>query len=57
MYSSPPPDWSALYTALKIVQGINVEVSGNQKTIVSFDLHLYSKVMQLRSRTSKKVES
>ena len=50
LYPSPPTDWSKLYTALKIVQGINVEVSGNQKTIVSFDLQLYSKAMQLRSR-------
>ena len=45
LYPSPPTDWSTLYKTLKIVQGINVEVSGNQKTIVSFDLQLYSKAM------------
>ena len=48
LYPFPPTDWSTLYTALKIIQGINVEVSGNQKTIVSFDLKLYSKAMQVR---------
>ena len=50
LYPSPATDWFTLYVALKIVQGINVEVSGNQKTIVLFDLQLYSKAMQLRSR-------
>ena len=50
LYPSSPTDWSTLYTSLKIVQNINVEVTKNNKTIVSFDLQLYSKAMQLRSR-------
>ena len=50
LYPSPPTDWSTLYTSLKIVQGINIEVTGSAKTIISFDLQLYSKAMQLRSR-------
>ena len=46
-----PTDWSNLYTALKIVQGISVAVTGNSKTIVSFlDLQLYAKCMQLREK-------
>ena len=35
--------------ALKVVQGINIEDRGEWKTIVSLDLQLYSKYMQLRS--------
>ena len=50
LYPSPPTDWSTLYTTLIIVQGINVEVTGERKTIVSLDLQLYSKCMRLRSR-------
>ena len=50
LYPSSPTDWSTLYTALKIVQEINVEVTGENKTIVSLDLQLYSKCMQLRER-------
>ena len=50
LYPSPPTDWSTLYTTLKIVQGINVEVTGERKSIVSLDLQLYSKSMQLRSK-------
>ena len=34
LYPSPPTDWSTLYTTLKIVQGINVEVTGERKTII-----------------------
>lgn len=48
LYPSPPTDWSALYTCLKMVQGINVVVSGKKKTIVTLDLQLYVKCMQLR---------
>ena len=44
-----PTDWSNLYTALKIVQGINVSNTSDQKTIVSLDLQLYSKCIQLQS--------
>ena len=45
-----PTDWSNLYTFLKLVQGINVSVSGHAKTIVSLDLQLYAKCMQLREK-------
>ena len=45
-----PTDWSNLYTALKLVQGINVSVSDHAKTIVSLDLQLYAKCMQLREK-------
>ena len=45
-----PTDWSNLYTALKLVQGINVSVSGHTKMIVSLDLQLYTKCMLLREK-------
>ena len=35
-----PTDWENLYAALKIVQGINASVLGNNKTIVTLDLQL-----------------
>ena len=37
-----PTDWSNLYTALKIVQGINTFSSPGKKTIVSMDMQLYA---------------
>ena len=42
LYPSPPTDWSTLYAALKILQGINISVTEKNKTIVSLDLQLYS---------------
>ena len=45
-----PTDCSKLYTALKVIQGINVSVSGQAKTIVSLDLQLYAKCIQLREK-------
>ena len=33
-----------------MAQGINVAVSGNKKTIITLDLQLYSKAMQLREK-------
>lgn len=48
LHPGSPTDWSNLFTALKLVQGINVAVTGNSKTIVTLDLQLYSKCMQLR---------
>ena len=50
LYPGAPTDWSNLYAALKIVQGINVLVTRCQKTIVSLDLQLYAKCMQLREK-------
>ena len=48
MYPSPPIDWSMLYAALGIVQGINIAFTKKSKTIVLLDLELYSKCMQMR---------
>ena len=50
LFPGSPTDWSNLYTALKIVQGITTTVSPNQKTIVSLDLQLYAKCVQLREK-------
>lgn len=50
LYPGPPTDWSNLYTSLNIVQGINAAVFPGQKTIVSLDLQLYVKCMQLREK-------
>lgn len=43
-----PTDWSSFYTSLKLGQGINVEISGKKKKIVTPDLQLYAKCIQLR---------
>ena len=48
LLSGSPTKWSNLYSALKITQGINVAVTGKKKTIVTLDLQLYSKCMQMR---------
>ena len=45
-----PTDWSNLYTSLKIVQGINVATTPDNKTIISLDLQLYTKCIQLQSK-------
>ena len=50
LYPGSPADWTNLYSALKMVQGINVAVTGNKKTIIPLDLQLYSKAMQLREK-------
>ena len=49
LLSGSPTDWSNLYTALKIVQGINTFSSPGKKTIVSMDMQLYAYCMQLQS--------
>ena len=48
LYAGIPTDFSNLYHSLKLAQGINVAVSGGGKTIVTLDLQLYSKCMQMR---------
>ena len=48
LYGGTPTDFSNLYHSLKLAQGINVAVSGGDKTIVTLDLQLYSKCMQVR---------
>ena len=50
LYPGSPTDWTNLYSALKMAQGINVAVTGNEKTIITLDLHLYSKAMQMREK-------
>ena len=44
-----PTDWSYLYTALKLAQNLNATFSFAGKTIVSLELQLYSKCIQLQS--------
>ena len=53
LYPGSPADWTNLYSALKMAQGINVAVTGNKKTITS-DLQLYLKAMQLREKNDMK---
>lgn len=48
LYPSPPTDWSSLYASLKILQGINNFVTWSKRTIITLDLQLYSKCLQLR---------
>lgn len=45
-----PTDWSNLYTALMISQGISVTCNPGHKTVISLDLQLYTKCIQLQSR-------
>ena len=48
LYQETLRDWSNLYVPLKIVPGVSILVQPNQETIVSLDLQLYAKFMQLR---------
>ena len=48
LYQETSRDWSNLYVALKLVPGVSILVQPNQETIVSLDLQLYAKFMQLR---------
>ena len=50
LYPAPPTDWSNLYEALKICQNISTSVSPGKKTIISLDLQLYSKALQLQAK-------
>ena len=43
-----PTEWNNLFTSLKEVQKINDALSPGTKTIVTFDLQLYSKALQLQ---------
>lgn len=54
LYPPPPAERWTLHTSLKIVRGINVEVTGEHKTIVSLNLQLHFKCMQCRSREVRK---
>ena len=49
-----PTDWTGLYAALKQAQGINMKSSPDKKSIVTLDLQLYAKCMELRSKNEIK---
>ena len=46
-----PTEWDNLFSSLKEVQKINDLLSPGTKTILTFDLQLYSKVLQLESNS------
>ena len=48
--SAPPTGWSNFYTALKLCQNISTARYLGGKIIISLDLQLYSKAIQLQSR-------
>ena len=50
LYPGSPTDWTNLYSALKMPQGINVAVTDDKKRITTLGLQLYSKAMQLREK-------
>ena len=50
LFAGSPTDRSNLYPALKLVQSINVSVSGHAETIISLDLQFYAKCKQLREK-------
>ena len=50
LYSAPPTDFSSLYQALKICQNISTAVAPSKKIIITLDLHLYAKAIQLQGR-------
>ena len=50
LYPAPPTDWTNLYAALQICQNISTITYPAGKTIISLDLQLYSKALQLQSR-------
>ena len=54
LYPPPAAERWTLYTSLRIVRGINVEVTGEHKTIASLNLQLHFKCMQCRSREVRK---
>ena len=46
----PPTDYSALYTALSLAQGISTYVVGpHSKTVITLDLDLYERALKLQS--------
>ena len=50
LIKSPPTDLSTLYTALKSCQGISTLITPGKKTIITLDLQLYIKAMQLSTK-------
>ena len=43
----PAHEWNTMLTVLKMAQGINVEVLEGKKTVVTMDMALYEKAIQL----------
>ena len=54
LYPGSPTDWSNLYENLKICQDISAVISPSSKTIITLDLQLYSKALQLQARNEVK---
>ena len=50
LYPSPPTDFSNLYQALKICQNFSTAAAPRRKTIITLDLQLYAKALQLQGR-------
>ena len=50
LIKSSPADFSTLYSALKICQGISTSITLGKKTVITLDLQLYIKAIQLSSR-------
>ena len=50
LYPAPPTDFSNLYQALKICQIISTAVASSTKIIITLDLQLYAKALQLQGR-------
>ena len=46
-----PTEWDNLFSSLKEVQQLNDLLSPSTQTIVTFDLQLYSKALQLESNS------
>ena len=55
LLNTPPTDWSTLYTALKVCQGISTTIAPNKKTIITLDLQLYIKAVQLREKIGDEI--
>ena len=50
LYSEPPVDFSNFYQALKIWQNISAALAPSRKTIITLDLELYAKALQVQGR-------
>ena len=50
MIHGSPTDWGNLYSAIKEAEHLNEEIAPGTKTVISFDLQLYSKAIQLQSK-------
>ena len=50
LYPAPPTDFSNLYQALKICQNISTAVAPSRKIIITLDLQLYAKALQLQGK-------